>query len=111
MLNVQEAGVETADLEVEEVVVEGNGNGVVEAEAPQTYEDFWTPQVAPAPGGEFVEEYGPIRPLPEHDGTDCLKWDNTLWSHGEHFKVGPLRDSPRCMHCTCPAWLSTTTSS
>lgn len=79
------------DLNIEEVVEESKANGVAVADAPETYEDFWSPQLAPAPGGEFVEVYGKIQPLPEHDGTECLKWDNTLWSHGEHFKVWHLK--------------------
>jgi hypothetical protein len=79
--------VDTEKLDTEEVVVEGKTNGAAVADAPQTYEDFWSPQLPPAPGGEFVEVYGKIQPLPEHDGTECLKFDNTLWSHGEHFKV------------------------
>jgi 1,4-alpha-glucan branching enzyme len=24
--------------------------------------------------------------MPNHDGTECLRWDDTLWSHAEHFK-------------------------
>jgi hypothetical protein len=37
---------------------------------------------------EFKEEYGSISKVPDHDGTDCFKWDQTLWSHEAHFKVG-----------------------
>ena len=37
--------------------------------------------------GELKEQTGKIAPLPEHDGTDCLKWDDSLWSHADHFKV------------------------
>jgi len=37
--------------------------------------------------GAFEEQYGAISPIPDHDGTECLKWDDSLWSHKEHFKV------------------------
>lgn len=33
------------------------------------------------------EAYGLISPIPDHDGTECLKWDPSLWSHADHFKV------------------------
>ena len=39
------------------------------------------------PGAPFVEQYGEIQPVPQHDGTECLKWDDSLWGHAEHFKV------------------------
>ena len=25
-------------------------------------------------------------PIPNHDGTDCFRWDKTLWSQQAHFK-------------------------
>lgn len=50
-------------------------------------EDYWSPVRDPLPPGEPVDVYGPISPVPEHDGTECLKWDSSLWSHGDHFKV------------------------
>ena len=37
--------------------------------------------------GAYDEQYGAISPIPDHDGTECLKWDDSLWSHAEHFKV------------------------
>jgi hypothetical protein len=42
------------------------------------------------PGAPFVEQYGAIQPVPQHDGTECLKWDDSLWGHAEHFKVPML---------------------
>lgn len=51
-------------------------------------EDFWSPVCAPFPSNAKLDEYGALSPIPEHDGTECLKWDNSLWSHGDHFKVG-----------------------
>lgn len=36
---------------------------------------------------EFQEVPGQISPVPDHDGTECLKWDPSLWSHADHFKV------------------------
>ena len=50
-------------------------------------EDFWTPLRPPPSKGEYKDQYGKLNPVPEHDGTDCLKTDDTLWSHAEHFKV------------------------
>lgn len=38
-------------------------------------------------GQAYVEPYGLPSPIPEHDGTECLKWDPSLWSHADHFKV------------------------
>ena len=50
-------------------------------------EEYWTP-LKPAPArGEYKDQYGKLSPVPQHDGTDCLKTDDTLWSHAEHFKV------------------------
>jgi hypothetical protein len=50
-------------------------------------EDFWSP-LADVPGDhEFIEEYGTPSPVPNHDGTECFKWDNTMESAREHFKV------------------------
>ena len=51
--------------------------------------DYWSPQ-GEEQEGEFKEILGPISPLPEHDGTECLKWDDSLWSHADHFRVRPL---------------------
>ena len=51
-------------------------------------EDFWSPVSDPLPPGtESVDDYGTIQPVPAHDGTECLKWDDSLWSHADHFKV------------------------
>ena len=51
----------------------------------KTSEDYWSPQCPPSP--PFKDDYGAIVPLPNHDGTDCLKWDESLRSHTDHFKV------------------------
>lgn len=50
-------------------------------------EDYWTPGIEVPEGHEFVEHYGEISPVPQHDGTECFKWDNMLWSAEGHFKV------------------------
>ncbi len=50
-------------------------------------EDFWSPAVHVPDGHEFVEEYGAPSQIPNHDGTECFKWDNTMWSAADHFKV------------------------
>lgn len=49
-------------------------------------EDFWSPTVEVAEGGEFIERYGSPSPIPAHDGTESFKWDNTLGGSAEHFK-------------------------
>ncbi len=49
-------------------------------------EDFWSPVAAPLSAGG-VDDYGALQPVPAHDGTECLKWDDSLWSHADHFKV------------------------
>lgn len=51
----------------------------------RTPEDVWTPELAPVDGG-FVEKYGAVSPIPDHNGTDCFKWDDTLWGHEQHFR-------------------------
>lgn len=50
-------------------------------------EDFWTPLRPPPSKGEYKDQYGKLSPVPEHEGTECLKTDDTLWTHAEHFKV------------------------
>lgn len=57
----------------------------------ETPEDYWSPQT-PA-SDNFQDDYGGIPPVPNHDGTICLKWDNSLGAHADHFRV--------C--CTCPS--------
>uniref|UniRef100_A0A7R9V751 1,4-alpha-glucan branching enzyme n=1 Tax=Chlamydomonas euryale TaxID=1486919 RepID=A0A7R9V751_9CHLO len=49
-------------------------------------EDFWSPAVTVPDGHAFIEEYGPQSPIPNHDGTECFKWDNSLNSCGDHFR-------------------------
>ena len=69
----------------------GNGANVANssaAEAHLTPEEYWCPEQQPVEGG-YTDAYGAISSLPEHDGTECLKWDESLWSHAEHFRVGP----------------------
>ena len=50
-------------------------------------EDFWTPLRPPPGKGEYKDQYGALSPVPQLDGTECLKTDDTLWSHAEHFMV------------------------
>ena len=52
-----------------------------------TPEDFWTPLAPPPKTAAYKEQYQPIKPPPAHDGTECLKWDDSLWSHADHIKV------------------------
>ncbi|KXZ47568.1 hypothetical protein GPECTOR_34g727 [Gonium pectorale] len=56
------------------------------AEPMERPEDYWSPCIDVPDNMEYVDEYGPISPIPDHDGTMCFKWDNTLWSAAEHFK-------------------------
>lgn len=60
----------------------------VEETGISTPEEFWTPlRPSPSNGAEFKDPYGELKPVPQHDGTECLKTDDSLWSHAEHFKV------------------------
>ena len=56
-------------------------------EGAQGFEDYWSPCVEVPAGSAFVEEYGAVQPVPAHDGTECFKWDNQMWSAADHFKV------------------------
>jgi len=58
-------------------------------------EDFWTPLRPPPSKGEYKDQYGTLSPVPQHDGTECLKTDDTLWTHAEHFKVGDSKPKPQ----------------
>ncbi|WIA23688.1 hypothetical protein OEZ85_000382 [Tetradesmus obliquus] len=49
-------------------------------------EDYWSPTIDVPAGYVYEDEYGAITPVPSHDGTECLKWDDTLWSHADHFR-------------------------
>ena len=62
-----------------------------------TPEDFWTPLAPPPKTATYKEQYQPIKPPPQHDGTECLKWDDSLWSHADHIKVG--LELWRCWAC------------
>jgi hypothetical protein len=52
-----------------------------------TPEDFWSPAMNVPEGHEWREIYGNISGIPDGDGTECFKWDNTLWSKENHFRV------------------------
>ncbi|KAJ9519994.1 hypothetical protein QJQ45_014719, partial [Haematococcus lacustris] len=60
------------------------------ASAPSGPEDYWSPALEVAPDNEYVDEYGAISPIPNHDGTACFQWDNTLWSSEGHFRQRSL---------------------
>lgn len=82
-------------------------------------EDVWSPEVSPAPGGEYIEVLGKPSPIPGHDGTECFKagvggggicalaYARTNIMVGEaHVRVkGKMRRHGICMHC---AWLRST---
>lgn len=62
-------------------------------------EDFWSPCIDVPNGFVYEDDYGPVSPIPGHDGTECLKWDETLWSHADHFRVrttAALQQSEAC---------------
>lgn len=50
-------------------------------------EDYWSPAIEVLDAVEYKDEYGPISPVPNHDGTECFRWDNTLWKKADHFRV------------------------
>ncbi|KAG1664935.1 hypothetical protein FOA52_004457 [Chlamydomonas sp. UWO 241] len=63
--------------------------GVALAESPPggpCPEDFWTPTITVPDNTPYVEPYGAISTIPDHDGTLCFKWDEQLWSQQGHFK-------------------------
>ena len=48
---------------------------------------LWAPVVPRSDPLPFADPKQPVRPLPDaSDGTECLKWDDSLWSHADHFK-------------------------
>jgi 1,4-alpha-glucan branching enzyme len=50
--------------------------GVALAEAPPggpNPEDFWTPAITVPDDTAYVEQYGAISNIPDHDGTECFK--------------------------------------
>ena len=52
-----------------------------------TPEDYWSPfQITPT-DKVYMDPPVKVAPPPDHDGTECLKWDDSLWTHAEHFKV------------------------
>eukprot|EP00967_Tisochrysis_lutea_P006132 scaffold7249_cov19-Tisochrysis_lutea.AAC.5 len=62
------------------------GGAANAATVPTCPEDYWTPGIEVVEGSEYVDRYGEISPVPQHDGTECFKWDNMLWSSEAHFK-------------------------
>jgi hypothetical protein len=50
-------------------------------------QDYWTPGIEVSEGTEYQDRLGDVTPVPGHDGTECFKWDNMLWSSEAHFKV------------------------
>lgn len=73
-----------AELRGAGIAVPTSGSGEAGAMQP---EDFWSPMLDVPEGHAFIEEYGKISPVPGHDGTECFKWDNTLWGSEGHFRV------------------------
>ncbi len=63
-------------------------------------EDYWSPAIDVPDGVAYEEEYGAISPIPDHDGTASFKYDETLWSKAEHFKVGLRRRALLQLPCS-----------
>jgi len=85
------AAQEVAALEAEAAAL-GVSVGADGAEAsPAVPEDSWMPGV-PDPGYGVTDLPADwdapqaLPPVPDHDGTECLKFDDTLWSHADHFR-------------------------
>lgn len=49
--------------------------------------DFWSPALEVPHNHVLKDDYGRIRPVPGHDGTECFQFDEMLWEKAEHFKV------------------------
>lgn len=87
-------------------------------------EDFWSPSIEVPAGYAYVDEYGKISQIPGHDGTECFKWDNTLWAKQDHFRVrlqgtadkgvarggGVIRQQPAPAHAAAAPWKPPTAS-
>lgn len=65
-------------------------------------EDYWSPVLDVPDNHAFVEVYGPMTPVPDHDGTMCFKYDDKLWSKADHFKVSPAPHGSRAAKCEAP---------
>ena len=81
---LQEEGVDVKELE-QKLAEADEGDATVQ-QGVDSPEDYWSPVSDPIRAGN-VDEYGSIQPVPQHDGTECLKWDDSLRSHADHFKV------------------------
>jgi len=49
-------------------------------------EDVWMPLVHVPDGYRLEDTKADIPPIAGHDGTECLQWDDTLWSAADHFR-------------------------
>lgn len=86
MLESQVAGMTGTGAES---YIAGTGDRMAEMAArgtPIVGEDLWAPLVRAPQDGALVDTKGDIFPMPSHDGTECLQWDQTLWSHANHFR-------------------------
>ena len=97
---VEPSGVATATRTSETAPVKsslksdaGVGLSLLDATMLEGPQDYWSPCIEVPDNMEYVDDYGAISPIPDHDGTACFKWDNTMWSAAEHFKVSG------CPHC------------
>ena len=58
-------------------------------DAPYAGDPLWSPAASganlPKGAAPFEDEYGEPAPV-QGDGTECLRFDDTLWSHADHIK-------------------------
>ncbi|GFR43347.1 hypothetical protein Agub_g4269 [Astrephomene gubernaculifera] len=53
---------------------------------PPAPEDYWSPVLEMPANHEYRDRYGSISAVPGHDGTECFRWDPSLWNFAEHFR-------------------------
>jgi hypothetical protein len=90
-----ESSLEGANIPVPPAEGEPVSSGGPSRPAQLQPEDFWSPSIEVPAGYAYVDEYGKISPIPAHDGTECFKWDNTLWAKQDHFRVSGSRGGCR----------------
>lgn len=81
----QAVGLLEKEISAAGVTVPAADNDASRAPGP---EDYWSAALEVPGNHEYVDNYGAITPIPNHDGTECFKWDKLLWSQEAHFKVG-----------------------
>lgn len=86
---LQEASAAVKTLEKDVVGIESGADDYIAQAEKMTVdagEDLWCPTVQVPDGYVLDDTKGEIPPMPNHDGTECLQWDSTLWSCADHFR-------------------------